>query len=248
MTTNYETAPSTHLVATHCAVCHRALRDAVSVERGIGPDCAERYGYATAQTEPAWDSVLDNLCGAHLCARSDGTLADHTEVQTPAGLIRSNSATLRTVLRTADARGLCNYLVHQIAMTVSGEHAQHHHHAAMIGAIRTAGFAALAKRLAENLPRYLRERPARLPAQITVTYTDGRAYLALAYLPAGAFSAYLSTIRAVEGRRFDARSKTWSIPTAGRAALVAGMLARLPSGVEVTIRSERGEMVLRGAA
>lgn len=41
----YESAPGTKLLATHCAICARPLLDAVSVERGIGPDCAEKWGY-----------------------------------------------------------------------------------------------------------------------------------------------------------------------------------------------------------
>ncbi len=34
------------LTATRCAVCRRALTDAASVERGLGPDCARKYGVA----------------------------------------------------------------------------------------------------------------------------------------------------------------------------------------------------------
>jgi len=41
----YENLRSTKLLATHCAVCARPLRDAVSVELGIGPDCREKHGY-----------------------------------------------------------------------------------------------------------------------------------------------------------------------------------------------------------
>ena len=41
----YEDAPGTKLLATHCAICARPLLDAVSVERGIGPDCAKKHGY-----------------------------------------------------------------------------------------------------------------------------------------------------------------------------------------------------------
>lgn len=40
----YEDAPATKLLATHCAVCARPLVDASSVESGIGPICAARYG------------------------------------------------------------------------------------------------------------------------------------------------------------------------------------------------------------
>jgi hypothetical protein len=43
--TDYTFAPSTLLLATHCIACGRPLRDAVSVESGIGPICAEKYGF-----------------------------------------------------------------------------------------------------------------------------------------------------------------------------------------------------------
>lgn len=41
---SYESLASTRMLATHCAVCHRDLRDAVSVETGMGPECREKYG------------------------------------------------------------------------------------------------------------------------------------------------------------------------------------------------------------
>lgn len=40
---SYEDAPATHMVATHCAICHRALVDALSVEVGVGPVCRKRH-------------------------------------------------------------------------------------------------------------------------------------------------------------------------------------------------------------
>jgi len=49
----YENATSTKLLATNCAMCSRPLRDAQSVEAGIGPDCRERYGAPDAITEEA---------------------------------------------------------------------------------------------------------------------------------------------------------------------------------------------------
>lgn len=42
---SYENAPSTQMLATHCAVCARPLRDAKSVEIGVGPDCRKKYGF-----------------------------------------------------------------------------------------------------------------------------------------------------------------------------------------------------------
>jgi hypothetical protein len=48
---SYLNAPSTRMLATHCAACGRPLRDAKSVEIGMGPDCREKYGYDNAMTE-----------------------------------------------------------------------------------------------------------------------------------------------------------------------------------------------------
>lgn len=45
MSGNYENAPATRMLATHCAVCRRPLVDAKSVEIGMGPDCRKKYGY-----------------------------------------------------------------------------------------------------------------------------------------------------------------------------------------------------------
>ena len=39
---DYTNAPATALVATHCALCGRALLDAASVESGMGPTCRAR--------------------------------------------------------------------------------------------------------------------------------------------------------------------------------------------------------------
>lgn len=41
---SYEHESGTKLVATNCIFCGRALRDPESIERGCGPDCAERWG------------------------------------------------------------------------------------------------------------------------------------------------------------------------------------------------------------
>lgn len=55
----YENAPSTVLLATHCCACGRALRDAVSVEAGMGPDCREKHGYDDEpQSPPRWDEAM----------------------------------------------------------------------------------------------------------------------------------------------------------------------------------------------
>jgi hypothetical protein len=50
---NYENAPATELLATSCCCCGRPLLDAQSVTAGIGPVCAEKYGYNEVVTEAA---------------------------------------------------------------------------------------------------------------------------------------------------------------------------------------------------
>jgi len=54
---SYEAAPATALVATHCCLCGRPLVDAESVERGIGPVCADKYG---AEIGPSENRVVAN--------------------------------------------------------------------------------------------------------------------------------------------------------------------------------------------
>jgi len=49
----YENAKSTKLLASNCCVCARLLRDAKSVELGIGPVCRSRYGYDLDVSEDA---------------------------------------------------------------------------------------------------------------------------------------------------------------------------------------------------
>lgn len=51
---SYLTDPNTRRLATTCCICRRSLRDATSVEIGIGPVCRQKYGFA---------EVYDNLSG-----------------------------------------------------------------------------------------------------------------------------------------------------------------------------------------
>jgi hypothetical protein len=52
---SYENATSTKMLATHCVVCARPLRDAISAELGIGPICRERHG---------WNAEIDAVSAA----------------------------------------------------------------------------------------------------------------------------------------------------------------------------------------
>ncbi len=74
----YENAPATKLLATHCCCCGRPLVDSISVERGIGPDCAKKYGYDEAQ-EPVDIVNYCNLMGEVPSTVLDGAFDSHKE-------------------------------------------------------------------------------------------------------------------------------------------------------------------------
>lgn len=54
----YLHAPATELLATHCCLCDRALVDAESVERGLGPTCAAKAGVGSEAHPADWPRAL----------------------------------------------------------------------------------------------------------------------------------------------------------------------------------------------
>ena len=71
---DYTNAPSTKMLATHCAVCNRALRDAVSVDLGIGPDCRKKYGYDVQVSEES-RTEANTLIHTIACDRKSASVA-----------------------------------------------------------------------------------------------------------------------------------------------------------------------------
>ena len=126
----YETAPQTILLATHCACCNRPLCDATSVERGIGPDCAERYGYGDAQKDPNWASALEALGSAPI------------------------SSTISKVWNS-NSKIVCNVFVNTIASNRKNPNNWNY-----IMAIYHLGFEKLAKKLARSLGSVMVEATA----------------------------------------------------------------------------------------
>ncbi len=45
MSSTYENAPATKMLATACACCSKPLVDAKSVETGVGPECRKKHGF-----------------------------------------------------------------------------------------------------------------------------------------------------------------------------------------------------------
>lgn len=69
---SYENAPSTVMLATHCAICARPLRDAKSVDVGIGPECRKKHGFNENVDEEA-RAAANRIIHAVALARSGGT-------------------------------------------------------------------------------------------------------------------------------------------------------------------------------
>lgn len=116
---SYENAPSTIMLATHCAVCARPLRDARSVETGMGPDCRARHGYDDAQDEP--DAPRAQAALERAAAAGCGPARSFLD----AGL--------------DDARSIANRIVHAVA-------SDPHHPAApdLVAALAALGYRRLA--------------------------------------------------------------------------------------------------------
>lgn len=65
------------LTASHCACCGKDLRDAVSVTRGIGPDCSrEHYELDFEITDEMVSAALGRLFASHLDARVKQAVRD----------------------------------------------------------------------------------------------------------------------------------------------------------------------------
>lgn len=125
---SYENAPATTLVATACALCGRPLVDAPSVERGIGPDCARKYGFGDAQAAPDFSLAHQAMAGV----ASLDSLADEAFEATAGGDAEA-------------AHALANRLVHRIAVGLPLEGLR-----AATRALEGLGFVRLAHRLAER--------------------------------------------------------------------------------------------------
>lgn len=118
----HDAAPATQLVATHCLFCHRALVDALSVERGIGPVCAEKHGANAAPGAADWFLVSVAIEAAGL------------------------TAALAPKVAAQDAHKLANAVLHAIGADVHAARVPH-----LAVALDAAGFKVLAAKVAEAL-------------------------------------------------------------------------------------------------
>lgn len=69
-TSDYTQAPACKLLATHCCICASPLLDAKSVESGIGPVCAKKYGFNIKVSDEARQEA--NKIVYEIAARQEG--------------------------------------------------------------------------------------------------------------------------------------------------------------------------------
>lgn len=127
-TTSYADAPAAILLATHCCMCNRPLLDAESVERGMGPTCAEKHGVGEASALPSWGDAAKSV---ELALGADA---------------RTAVPGFWAAALAGDARRGCNALVARIAVRPEAVAS-----AGLVVAVRELGFELLSKRLAERL-------------------------------------------------------------------------------------------------
>lgn len=128
MCTTYADAPAALLLATHCCMCNRPLVDAESIERGMGPTCAENHGVGDASELPSWGdaaAAVERALGADARQLVPGFWA---------------------AALAGDARRGCNALVARIAIRPEATDV-----AGLVVAVHELGFVLLARRLTERL-------------------------------------------------------------------------------------------------
>ena len=126
--TTYAAAPAALLLATHCCMCNRPLVDAESIERGMGPTCAEKHGVGDASELPSWGDAAKAV---------ELALGADTHELVPG---------FWAAALDGDARRACNVLVARIAVHPDAVDA-----AGLVVAVHELGFVLLARRLTERL-------------------------------------------------------------------------------------------------
>lgn len=221
----YENAPSTRLLATHCACCNRPLRDAESVERGIGPDCAERHGYGDASGPMNVEAVVE-------AANRAGDIA------------------LTIVRENTNAHTLANRAVHYVAVLA---HEDHEGNADTIAAIcdmiAGAGYDRLAARIRERVAAVFEaraEEAARRAAEEarhapTLVISEAGEFLSVSFrnLSSEQFGAMLATLRNIPSRRWNATARVNTIRAEHR-GMLWGAIRTMPAMRGAFIESPKG--------
>jgi hypothetical protein len=202
-------------ICTHCGVCGRALKDALSVEKGIGPDCRAMYGDITTGGTPDWEAVR--------------------------GMIRrfGGGEFAPDVLASEDARIVASVLLHrfsrrfQTARWIPGAvYALGYHKLAERMAKRAK------VKLEAGTPEPEVATAPVTPAEIRIeTRTDrwefrGREYSReVLAVTSPKDEGFIAAMKTLPGHRWDREARVWTVPADQRPALwhaIKGAFAGLP--------------------
>jgi len=109
---SYEDAPATRMVATHCAICHRALVDALSVEVGVGPVCRKRWltELEALDEDDEARQAANKIIHAIACRQNEDNLALVKELFA-LGFPKVVKAIMRVIAKVKIEEGNLGYLV-----------------------------------------------------------------------------------------------------------------------------------------
>jgi hypothetical protein len=235
MTTNYETAPSTLLLASHCARCGRKLADADSVETGIGPICAEKWGVAQGPSTPAeWEAI------------ADAVRALHTE-----GF--AMTINVEEMLTEKDAKTTAQVLTHKLALMISHtvrttrrDIAKGH----FVKAIAACGYPLMASAAEKGT---VTEEKKERRATLRLEYTKNErgevvAHIRCENLTDELFQAYRWAMKHTRGARYLPAFKCWEVVSYDgvKREIVRAVKAQLPYGSEIDLASDKGTLTVQG--
>lgn len=141
-----------NIIATRCAICGRSLRDPLSIEIGIGPECRRGKGFEVADAKADWGRALlalGNDCPADLyevVVDAHGVRKGHDDGEVDTTL--ADAAKAIRGIGTGDSRrpGLCWYLATALDRDVSRQGVLR-----IVLAINELGYTKLASALARGL-------------------------------------------------------------------------------------------------
>ncbi len=227
-------------LATHCACCGSPLSDALSVECLVGPECRKVTGFdgASVPAAPDWYA-------AQTIAANNGVADD-------------------AVTNWRDAREVCNFLLHVYALAAETN-------PWVPDAVGALGYTALAQRLVERRDEFVARAAKREAEQAAEAAKReaaakararrwGRAYTGAKAKPAPVVriteaagrlavetpynERFVLAVRGIEGRRWNAATKVWTVPASARPALWTAIKAHYAGA---TLVSDKGTTVIPAA-
>lgn len=240
--TDYTAAPATALVATVCCACGRPLVDADSVTRGMGPECAEKYGCAIDAVLPE-AAAMETLACKLTVTMEDLWLGDEAA--------RAMIERVRDDVRALNAKSAAARCVAFIAARPADAHA-----VALAAVVAEVGYGKLAAKVLGRLPAFKAEKAeakkaakraaiaAARPA-IIVEVTEGATHMTARMRNASdeAFQAFRGVMRALNARYVpETKANVFPLRPGVKGTLVRELAERLPAGTHAMVQSTRGEL------